>query len=170
MSFPFLLCFWDRIFLCFFFLLPFSHIHVALLTLYRIRNQVYLSTRNRSTLNTIRWIPAKTPRSCHQPPKTPLPQSRCDSPAARSWHSSVLWWSHGNRSQEHGKQSPRDFTGGKGAWKPVITCWVHLELMCIFPTMWPVGKGREHFKCSLNIQWKCFHWLHFEGSFGMCLT
>ena len=30
-----------------------SHIHVALLTLYRIRNQVYLSTRNRSTLNAI---------------------------------------------------------------------------------------------------------------------
>ena len=27
------------------------------------------------------------------------------------------------------------FTGGEGAWKPVITCWVHLELMCIFPTM-----------------------------------
>ena len=26
-------------------------------------------------------------------------------------------------------------TGGKGTWKPVITCWVHLELMCIFPTM-----------------------------------
>ena len=26
-------------------------------------------------------------------------------------------------------------TGGEGAWKPVITCWVHLELMCIFPTM-----------------------------------
>ena len=26
-------------------------------------------------------------------------------------------------------------TGGKGAWKPVITCWVHLEPMCIFPTM-----------------------------------
>ena len=38
-------------FLCF---LPFfSHIHVAPLTLYRIRNQVYLSTRNRSTLNAI---------------------------------------------------------------------------------------------------------------------
>src|ERR1700753_1000459 len=30
-----------------------SHIHVALLTLYRIRNQVYLSTRNRSRLNAI---------------------------------------------------------------------------------------------------------------------
>ena len=30
-----------------------SYIHVALLTLYRIRNQVYLSTRNRSTLNAI---------------------------------------------------------------------------------------------------------------------
>ena len=30
-----------------------SHIHVALLTLYRIRNQVYLSTRNRSRLNVI---------------------------------------------------------------------------------------------------------------------
>ena len=29
------------------------HIHVALLTLYRIRNQVYLSTRNRSRLNVI---------------------------------------------------------------------------------------------------------------------
>ena len=29
------------------------HIHVALLTLYQIRNQVYLSTRNRSTLNVI---------------------------------------------------------------------------------------------------------------------
>ena len=29
----------------------------------------------------------------------------------------------------------RALTGGKGAWKPVITCWVHLELMCIFPTM-----------------------------------
>ena len=28
-----------------------------------------------------------------------------------------------------------DDTGGEGAWKPVITCWVHLELMCIFPTM-----------------------------------
>ena len=28
-----------------------------------------------------------------------------------------------------------EVTGGKGAWKPVITCWVHLELMCIFPTM-----------------------------------
>ena len=26
-------------------------------------------------------------------------------------------------------------TGGKGTWKLVITCWVHLELMCIFPTM-----------------------------------
>ena len=26
-------------------------------------------------------------------------------------------------------------TGGKGTWKPVITCWVHLELMCIFLTM-----------------------------------
>ena len=33
--------------------LPFSHIHVVLLTLYRIRNQVYLSTRNCSRLNTI---------------------------------------------------------------------------------------------------------------------
>ena len=42
------------LFLMFFtFFLSFSHIHVALLTLYRIRNQVYLSTRNRSTLNTI---------------------------------------------------------------------------------------------------------------------
>src|ERR1700753_3373130 len=29
------------------------HIHVALLTLYRIRNQVYLSTHNHSTLNAI---------------------------------------------------------------------------------------------------------------------
>ena len=26
-------------------------------------------------------------------------------------------------------------TGGEGTWKPVVTCWVHLELMCIFPTM-----------------------------------
>ena len=26
-------------------------------------------------------------------------------------------------------------TGGEGTWKLVITCWVHLELMCIFPTM-----------------------------------
>ena len=36
--------------------LPFPflfHIHVALLTLYRIRNQVYSSTRNRSRLNAI---------------------------------------------------------------------------------------------------------------------
>ena len=41
----FLLCFLPRLF--------FSHIHVALLTLYRIRNQVYLSTHNRSTLITI---------------------------------------------------------------------------------------------------------------------
>ena len=32
---------------------PSLHIHVALLTLYRIRNQVYLSTRNRSRLNVI---------------------------------------------------------------------------------------------------------------------
>ena len=31
-------------------------------------------------------------------------------------------------------EHPTD-TGGEGAWKPVITCWVHLELMCIFPTM-----------------------------------
>ena len=30
---------------------------------------------------------------------------------------------------------PRPRTGGEGAWKLVITCWVHLELMCIFPTM-----------------------------------
>ena len=35
------------------YLFPSSHIHVALLTLYRIRNQVYLSTRNRSRLNVI---------------------------------------------------------------------------------------------------------------------
>ena len=49
---PFL-CIWDRIFLMLF-NFPFRfHIHVALLTLYRIRNQVYLSTRNRSTLNAI---------------------------------------------------------------------------------------------------------------------
>ena len=27
------------------------------------------------------------------------------------------------------------FTGGEGAWKLVITCWVNLELMYIFPTM-----------------------------------
>ena len=27
------------------------------------------------------------------------------------------------------------YTGGEGTWKPVITCWVHLELMCIFPTI-----------------------------------
>ena len=48
---PFFLCFWDRtlIMIVTFFL----HIHVALLTLYRIRNQVYLSTRNRSRLNVI---------------------------------------------------------------------------------------------------------------------
>ena len=36
-------------FLCSLPFLP-SHIHVALLTLYRIKNQVYLSTRNRSRL------------------------------------------------------------------------------------------------------------------------
>ena len=35
------------------YLFPSFLIHVTLLTLYRIRNQVYLSTRNRSTLNTI---------------------------------------------------------------------------------------------------------------------
>ena len=35
------------------YLFPSSHIHVVSLTLYRIRNQVYLSTRNRSTLNAI---------------------------------------------------------------------------------------------------------------------
>ena len=35
------------------YLFPFFHIHAALLTLYRIRNQVYLSTRNRSRLNAI---------------------------------------------------------------------------------------------------------------------
>ena len=35
------------------YLSPSFHIHVALLTLYRIRNQVYLSTRNRSRLNAI---------------------------------------------------------------------------------------------------------------------
>ena len=67
-----------------------SHIHVALLTLCRIRNQVYLSTRNRSTLKTTRWIPAKAPIFRHQPQKTPAPQSRCDSPAVRSRHSSDL--------------------------------------------------------------------------------
>ena len=51
----FLLCIWDRTLffmtLTIFFLS--FHIHVALLTLCRIRNQVYLSTRNRSTLNAI---------------------------------------------------------------------------------------------------------------------
>ena len=55
-------------------------------------------------------------------------------------------------------------TGGEGAWKPVITCWVHLELMCIFPTMWPVGKDREHLKCSLNIWLECFHQSHSKCS------
>ena len=45
------LCIWDRTFMILTFLS--SHIQVALLTLYRIRNQVYLSTRNRSTLNAI---------------------------------------------------------------------------------------------------------------------
>ena len=40
-------------FLCFLPCLFFSHIHAVLLTLYRIRNQVYLSTRNCSTLNAI---------------------------------------------------------------------------------------------------------------------
>ena len=39
--------------LCFLPSFFFSHIHVALLTLYRIRNQVYLSTHNHSTLNAI---------------------------------------------------------------------------------------------------------------------
>ena len=47
------LCIWDRIFLMFFTFFLSSHIHVALLTLYRIRNQVYSSTRNRSRLNAI---------------------------------------------------------------------------------------------------------------------
>ena len=36
--------------------------------------------------------------------------------------------------ESRGHKSTID-TGGEGAWKPVITCWVHLELMCIFPTM-----------------------------------
>ena len=26
-------------------------------------------------------------------------------------------------------------TGGEGAWKLVIICWIHLELRCIFPIM-----------------------------------
>ena len=57
-TFPFYvflsLCIWDRIFFLMFFTFLFSsHIHVALLTLYRIRNQVYSSTRNRSRLNVI---------------------------------------------------------------------------------------------------------------------
>ena len=47
------LCIWDRILTMIFTFSLYFHIHVALLTLYRIRNQVYLSTRNRSTLNAI---------------------------------------------------------------------------------------------------------------------
>ena len=46
------LCIWDRI-LFVSHLFPYSHIHVALLTLCRIRNQVYSSTRNRSRLTAI---------------------------------------------------------------------------------------------------------------------
>ena len=50
-----LLCIRDRTFSYVPYLsFPFSHIHVVLLTLYRIRNQVYLSTRNRSRLNATR--------------------------------------------------------------------------------------------------------------------
>ena len=37
--------------------------------------------------------------------------------------------------QDREKRSTGADTGGKGTWKPVITYWVHLELMCIFPTM-----------------------------------
>ena len=47
------LCIWDRIFLMSLTFSSFPHIHVALLTLYRIRNQVYLSTRICSRLNVI---------------------------------------------------------------------------------------------------------------------
>ena len=39
--------------LCLYLFPFFFHIHVALLTLYRIRNLVYLSTRNRSRLKAI---------------------------------------------------------------------------------------------------------------------
>ena len=48
-----LLCIWDRTFFLMFLTFLLSHIHVALLTLYRIRNQVYSSTRNRSRLTAI---------------------------------------------------------------------------------------------------------------------
>ena len=42
----------------------------------------------------------------------------------------------GKRSRKRSDSySSSSDTGGEGAWKPVITCWVHLELMCIFPTM-----------------------------------
>ena len=34
-----------------------------------------------------------------------------------------------------GENSPIPCTWGEEAWKLVITCWVHLELMCIFPAM-----------------------------------
>ena len=53
-------------------------------------------------------LPEAKTRSHPQPLKTPEPLSLSDSPAARSQHSSVLWWSHGNRLQEHSKWSPRD--------------------------------------------------------------
>ena len=50
---PLFLYAFRTVFLYVSYLFFFSHIHVALLTLYRIRNQVYLSTRIRSRLNAI---------------------------------------------------------------------------------------------------------------------
>ena len=47
------LCIWDRIFVYVSYLFPLFHIHVALLTLYRNRNQVYSSIGNCSTLKII---------------------------------------------------------------------------------------------------------------------
>ena len=47
------LCIWGHFSFDLYLFPPFSYVHVALLILYRIRNQVYSSTRNRSRLNAI---------------------------------------------------------------------------------------------------------------------
>ena len=68
--------------------------------------------------------------------------------------------------------SPSSFglTGGKGAWKPTKTSWVHCRLWLKVPTTYPPITDWVHSKCSCRFQVEHMMWVHLCNILNVILT
>ena len=66
--------------------------------------------------------------------------------------------------------SPGPHTGGKGAWKPTKTSWVHCRLWLKVPATYPPITDWVHSKCSCRFQVEHIMWVHLCNILNVILT